>query len=87
MPTMKQHIDNTRRQLGELAEMSASTEAAERQILKHAEEMLSGVEGKIEATRRLALVPGAVEAKQYQELILERGRLRQVIAQAKAVLA
>lgn len=84
---MKQHIENTRRQLGELGAMAQQTEAMERQILKRAETMLSDVENKIHATRRLALVPGATEAEQYQELIMERGRLQMVIAQAKAILS
>ena len=84
---MKQHIDTTRRHLGELSALSAKTETAERQILKRAEEMLADVEGKIKDARPKALVPGASEADQYQELIMERGRLQQVIAQAKAVLS
>lgn len=83
---MKQHIENTRRQLGELGAMARQTEEAERQILAHAQRMLTDVEQKIASTRRLALVPGAVEAQQYQELIMERGRLQQVITQAKAIL-
>jgi hypothetical protein len=84
---MQQQIDTTRRQIGELANMSAQTEAAERKILKHAETMLEDVQGKIDAVRSLALVPGAPDGKQYQDLIMERGRLQQVIAQAKAVLS
>jgi|GEM_PF-2256876 len=84
---MKQHIDNTRRQLGELATMSAQTEAMERKILARAEEKLTEVEDGIKKAKPLALVPGAAEAEKYQELIMERGRLHQVIAQAKAVLA
>lgn len=84
---MKQHIENTRRQLGELGVMAHQTDAMERQILARAESLLADVEQKLTSTRRLALVPGAIEAEQYQDLILERGRLQQVIAQAKAVLA
>lgn len=84
---MKQHIEDTRRQLGELGAMSAQTEAMERKILARAEEKLGEVEADIKKTRPLALVPGASEAEQYQRLIMERGRLMQVIAQAKAVLA
>lgn len=84
---MKQHIENTRRQLGELATMSAQTEAMERKILARAEAKLTEVEDGIKKAKPLALVPGAPEAEKYQELIMERGRLHQVIAQAKAVLA
>lgn len=84
---MKQHIENTRRQIGELATMAAQTEAMERKILARAQELLAKVEADIEKVRPLALLPGADEATKYQELIIERGRLHQVIAQAKAVLA
>lgn len=84
---MKQHIADTRRQLGELGAMSAQTEAMERKILARAEGKLTEVEADIKKTRPLALVPGAAEASKYQDLIMERGRLQQVIAQAKAVLA
>lgn len=84
---MKQHIENTRRKLGELGAMAHQTDAAERQILERAEAMLEDVQKKIDASRPRALVPGADEAAQYQDLIMERGRLQQVIAQARAVLA
>ena len=83
---MKQHIDNARRQLGELGAMAHQTEAMERKILDRAEGLLADVEKKIEATRPLALVPDAKEAGEYQELIMERGRLHQVIAQARQAL-
>lgn len=84
---MKQHIENTRRQLGELGVMAHQTDAMERKILARAEALLADVEKKIETTRQRALVPGADEAMQYQDLIMERGRLHQVIAQAKAILS
>lgn len=84
---MKQHIETTRRQLGELGAMAHQTEAMERKILDRAEALLADVEKKIETTRQLALVPGAKEADEYQELIMERGRLHQVIAQARANLS
>lgn len=84
---MKQQIENTRRHLGELGAMAAQTEAMERKILERAEGKLGEVERDIEKVRPKALLPGAAEATKYQELIMERGRLHQVIAQAKAVLA
>lgn len=84
---MKQHIENTRRQLGELGAMAHQTEAMERKILERAEALLADLEKKIETTRQMALVPGAKEAGEYQELIMERGRLHQVIAQARANLS
>jgi len=83
---VKQHIENTRRQLGELGSMAHQTEAMERKILERAEQRLQQVEKDIERTRPLALVPGAKEADVYQEMIMERGKLHQVIAQARAVL-
>jgi hypothetical protein len=83
---MKHHIETTRRQLGELAAMSHQTQAVERQILERAEAHLKKVQADIETTRPLALAAGAVDADRYQELIMERGRLRQVIAQARVHL-
>lgn len=84
---MKNNIDTTRRHLGELAAMSHQTQAVERQILERAESHLKKVQADIERTRPLALVPGADDADKYQELIMERGRLQQVIAQANSVLS
>lgn len=83
---MKKHIENTRRQLGELRAMAHQTEAMERKILDRAQSLLADVEKKIEAARPLALVPGAKEADEYQDLVAERGRLHVVIAQANKVL-
>lgn len=80
---MKNHIDTTRRHLGELGAMSAQNEAMERQILKRAQELLEEVQGKIpEAKAKSVKEPDA-----YMALIEERGRLEQVIAQAREVLA
>ena len=76
---MKQHIENTRRQLGELGALSAKTEAAERRILADAEKMLAGVSAKIEASR-------SKDPDEYMRMVKERGRLQQIIAQARNVL-
>lgn len=76
---MKQHIENTRRQLGELGAMSAKTEAAERRILADAEKMLADVSAKIEAAR-------SKDPDEYMRMVEERGRLQQIIAQARNVL-
>lgn len=76
---MKQHIENTRRQLGELGAMSAKTEAAERRILADAEKMLADVSAKIEAAR-------SKDTDEYMRMVEERGRLQQIIAQARNVL-
>ena len=83
---MKQHIENTRRQLGELAAMSAQTEAMERKILERAQHQLAQIEGAIDNARVDAMV-GDDEAKQrYTHMVEERGRLQHVIAQANSVL-
>lgn len=83
---MTQHIENTRRHLGELGAMAHQNEQAERKILARAEELLADVQKKIDEARKTVLAQGDTEARQYQELILERGRLHQVIAQARQVL-
>lgn len=80
---MKQHIENTRRQLGELGAMSAQNEAMERQIMERAQKLLADVESKIEPARAAS----TSKPDDYMALIEERGRLQQVIAQARAVLA
>lgn len=82
---MEQHINTTRRHLGELGAMSAQNEAAERKILARAESMLSDVQEKIEAARPRAMTDGD-GAQVYTDLVMERGRLQHVIARAKQVL-
>lgn len=82
---MKEHIETTRRQLGELGAMAAKTEAAERDILARAEKRLAEVEGKIDAARAAALSSDEA-GQEYTDLIEERGRLHQVIAQARQIL-
>lgn len=71
--------ENIRRQLGELGAMSAKTEAAERRILADAGKMLAEVSAKIDAAR-------SKDPDEYMRLIEERGRLQQIIAQARNVL-
>lgn len=83
---MKQHIENTRRQLGELGAMAAQNEAMERKILARAESQLSEVEGKIDAARVKAMAGTDEDQAAYTELVTQRGHLHQVIAQAKQVL-
>jgi len=77
-----QNIENTRRQLGEVGTMAAQTEEMERKILQRAEDLLTEVEGKIEQARAQSIS----KPSEYMGLIEERGRLQQVIAQAKSVL-
>lgn len=66
--------------------MAAQTERAERQILAHAQSMHATVLAKLEELRPLA-TQGDDEAREYQDLVAERGRLERVIAQARAVLS
>lgn len=83
---MKQHIDNTRRQLGELGAMSAQTEAMERKILERAQHLLGDIEGKLDQARADALSGDDAAKAAYAGMVDERGRLQQVIAQAHTVL-
>lgn len=83
---MQAHIEDTRRQIGDLAVMAQQTEAMERRILSIAEERLAGIEKQI-PDARVAAMTGDDDAKQhYTDLVGERGRLNQVIAQARAAL-
>lgn len=77
---MQNHIDNTRRQLGELASMSHQTQEAERKILAKAEEMLHQVMKDIPAAKANSMLG---DSERYLHLIGERGRLQQVIATAR----
>jgi 4-diphosphocytidyl-2C-methyl-D-erythritol kinase len=81
---MQAHIDDTHKQLGELAAMSRQTEAAERRILARANERLGEVESELEAACTTAMTGGG---DKYMALVQERGQLQQVIAQARQVLA
>lgn len=83
---MKQHIENVRRQIGELSSLAAKTDAAERKILEAAEKRLDWVQSRLADLRSKALVDAAA-GKEYQELALERGRLNLVIAQAQKNIA
>jgi hypothetical protein len=83
---VKQHIDNTRRQLGELAALAQQTEAMERQILERANKLLADVDGQIKRARIDALTGDDAAKEHYQHLVFERGRLHQVIANGHAAL-
>ncbi len=75
----------TRRHLGELGVMAAQTERAERQILEHALRLHGEVLANLDDMRPRAM-QGDAEAREYQELVAERGRLERVIAQARKIL-
>ncbi len=66
--------------------MAAQTERAERQILAHAESLHGEVLAKLDDMRPQA-TRGDAEAREYQELVAERGRLEHVIARARQSLA
>lgn len=84
---MTEHIKNTRHQLGELAAMSAQTEAMERKILARAQEQLKKIEAGLDKARVDALAGDDEARSRYTHQIEERGRLQAVISQAEAVLA
>lgn len=79
---MTDHAANVRRQIGELAELSAKTAHAERRILERAEYLLDGIQKQISEVKPLALL-SAKDGETYQDLILDRHRLEVVIAQAQ----
>lgn len=83
---MKQQIDNTRRQLGELSALSAKTDAAERKILDAAQKRREWVVGQIAELRPRALLESEA-GEQYQSLVEERAKLDIVIAQAQRQLS
>lgn len=83
---MQPHIDNTRRQLGELGAMAKQTSDMERRILDIAERRLSEIERQISDARGAAMAGDDAAKDKYTDMIEERGRLNQVIARAKTVL-
>lgn len=83
---MKHHIERARSSLGELAGLSAKTDAAERNILNAAEKRLAEVQKSL--SRMQAGVESSPEKEQdrYIGLIEERGQLNIVIAKARKAL-
>ncbi len=81
---MDTSIKDTRAHLGELAHLSAKTEAAERRILDLAEKRLTALEGEMREARGGALTG---DGDRYAQLVMERGQLQQVIARARSVLS
>ncbi len=84
---MKQHIENTRRQLGELGAMSAQNEAVERKILARSQELLKKIDSEIDDARANAMSGDDAAKSHYTGMVEERGRLQQVISQANAILS
>ena len=83
---MNPHIEDTRRQLGELAAVAELTEATERKILARAEVLLADIEDKIKSEWAAGIANDKAQLR-YTDMLEERGRLLQVIAQARQVLA
>lgn len=83
---MKAHIKKLHNQLGDLAGLSAKTEAAERNILAAAEKRLATVQAAIErAAAGIEAAPDDAQQR-YLDLLAERGQLHTVIAKAKQAL-
>lgn len=80
-----QHLDNTRRQLGELGALADKTEKAERDILERARKRHEEVASRIEELRPKVHTDQAA-ADEYTDLVSERGTLERVIANALEVL-
>lgn len=83
---MKQHMNKARSQLGELAALSARTEAAERRILSAAEARLDAVQAEIADMQPRMSLATDDEENRYLSLVEERGRLNKVIAKAREAL-
>jgi len=79
-------MTHPRQHLADLAALSHKTEQAERNILARAESALARCQSDIDRLRPAALVPGASEAMEYQQAVMDRGRLQVVIAQARKLL-
>lgn len=82
---MNDHIETARRQLSDLASLADQTERMERTILESATSRLKVVESSLGELKGTAITDPESSTR-YQELIEERGLLRQVIARAKAEL-
>ena len=71
--------------LGDLSALASKTEAAERRILDQAEKRLGVIAGRLEEIKPRVLLDESL-SDEYQRLILERGKLGLVVAQARRVL-
>lgn len=81
-----EHIEAAKRRLIHLSGLTGKVDGAERRILEAAEHRLAAVSADLASLRpRVNTDPAA--AGRYQDLVLERGQLAQVIASAKRSLA
>ncbi|MEY8688459.1 MAG: hypothetical protein AB9M53_01085 [Leptothrix sp. (in: b-proteobacteria)] len=76
-------MPHPRQDLTTLHSMSRHIEQSERQILARAEAHLGDLQAKIKKLRGAAMVPGAAEAREYQDAVLDQGKVQIVIAQAR----
>lgn len=83
---MTQHIEQARRQLGDLAAMAHQTIEMERKILQRAQALITEVAKKMDKARAEAMSGDDTAKQAYMDLVMEQGRLNQVIAQAQAAL-
>lgn len=77
--------DEIRSKLGDLSALAAKTEATERRILENAEKRLAVIADRLDEIRPRVLLDESL-SDEYQRLILERGKLGIVVAQARRVL-
>lgn len=83
---MNRHIEDTRRQLGELGAMAQQTAAMERKILARAKALLADIESKINSMRSAPIAEDGAK-QHYLDMVEERSRLQQIIARARQALA
>lgn len=76
-------LDHMRSRLADLHGMAQQTAAVERRLLEHSQHRLNDVMADMDKLRsRVATDPAAADA--YQRLVVEFGRLQQVIANARS---
>ncbi len=83
---MKQHTQTLHRRLGELHGLRQQTQAVEKQTLQAATNRLDVVNTNIGKLRDRVPVD-AQAAERYEQSIIERGRLHQVIANSRRHLS
>ena len=77
--------DQIRSRIADLSALAAKTQATERRILEQAELRLEQIAGRLEEIKPRVLLDESL-SDEYQRLILERGKLGIVVAQARRVL-
>lgn len=75
-------LEHMRSRLADLHGMAQQTAAVEKRLLEHSQHRLNDVMADMDELRpRVAIDPAAADA--YQRLVVEFGRLQQVIANAR----